>query len=568
MLETLLFVVLVSLLSIIIGLVLLLFFKKTKPILINEQQLVLTFFLGIVIVSMLASWINLFLPLHIISFSPFFLLAIITLLLKRKHFLWKSDLDLKAIKYEGIVFIITLILFIQLGSLTPYMADTQIYHLQIVRWYQNYKTIPGLANLFPRYGFYSNWFHLISTYSLPSSHGNLLYVNTTISIWFTFFILTKIAAFKASHVTEKKFFTIFYITIFLFLFFGWNLLRGNCRSLGNDFIVTLLVLYILLAITESRILNKSVSVNKNVLIFLTLSVPFFKLTGLFVLPLLLIYFIQTKQGFKTYRYSASIALLFIIPFCIKNYIQSGYLLFPYTSLDLFSPDWKLPLPLAQRFQEFITLSNKYIYEGVPVNAWNQSSFKWLNTWFLKLALYDKVLLILLLFSWPLVFYYTRLTNHFLKRNIGYLLAIVPIIIIWFFTSPDPRFLYGFIVFSTFYTITAILLPYIKKDAVQVVQKMAFIAIFLFSIYKICLFEGSLLNAYIPKKHAYEKIEINNNTFYLTKKSSVSDLSECVDLPIPCIYSSNPYLQMRSADFEKGFRMNKSLDSTFISNYIY
>src|SRR5688572_27670077 len=128
MLQTLLLIVLVSIGTITFGLNLILYCSKSRSVMINEQQLVLAFFSGLVIISLLSAWISLLAPLHLISFAPFLLVAIILLILNRKHFKWTTDLNLRAAKYEAVIFIIACILFIQLGSLTPYMADTEIYH--------------------------------------------------------------------------------------------------------------------------------------------------------------------------------------------------------------------------------------------------------------------------------------------------------------------------------------------------------------------------------------------------------------------------------------------------------
>jgi hypothetical protein len=568
MLQTLLLVVFVSAITIIFGLSLLLFFKKESILIINEQQLVLAFFSGLTFIVLISSWLSLIAPLNIICFSPFVLIAVINLLYKRKYIQWKNDLKLKDNKYEVAFFIIACTLFFQLGSLEPYMADTEIYHIQIVRWYQQFTTVPGLANLYPRFGFYSNWFHLISTLSFSPDQGNLLYLNTTISIWFTFFLLTKIASFKKNNISDYHFFRTLYTIILLFMFLGWNMLRGNCRSMGNDFIVTLLVLYILFHIAEIRLVKVSEQIPIKVFIILAISIPFFKLTGSFILLILLLYFIQTKQPLKIYGYTAAILALFILPFFTKNYIQTGYLFYPYTFLDLFSPDWKLPLPFVHRFQEFITLSNKYIYEDVPTEAWGSSSFKWLNTWFLKLALYDKVLLVLFLVSIPCLIFYHRLINQHFRRITIYLLAILPVVIVWLFISPDPRFLYGFILFNTFYILTFVLLLFNKASVHNISYKLTFWVIFLFAFYKISLYDGPLLSASFPEKPPYKKVEINYNTFYLAQKKTASELLKCVDLPIPCIYSINPYLQMRSSRLEDGFKINTTVDSVFISNYIY
>lgn len=569
MLETLLLVVFVSIASIVPGLLFLLYLNRSPIFAVNERSLVLSFFLGLSVISLLSAWLTLFLPLHFYTLLPFLLISAIIIYNKRKSLQWRSDFSFSKNKLEVAFFIIACLLFIQLGSLDPYAADTKTYHLQIIRWSQQYKTVPGLANLGPRFSFPSNWFHLISSFSFSPNQGNLQYLNTALSIWFTFYLLIKINENRRKLTyKEHQLFTCVYIFLFLFMTIGWNLLRGNCRSLGNDFIVTTLTLYVLLNIAERLIIKHQEQIDINVLILLAISIPFYKLSGSFISILLLIFLIQSRQPLNVFGYASLLLILFAIPFLAKNYIQTGYPLYPYTFLDLFSPDWKLPPILMDRFMSFNYLSNKYIYQGVSDAAWHNPPFNWLDSWFYRMAAYDQVLIVLFLISLLLFLLKSNHQNPNFKRIAIYLFCTLPILVAWFMLSPDPRFIYAYILFTTFFLLAFSILPFISEAILRWGYTFLVTAILVFFLYKVVNFKGAVFDTYSPVKPEHTKQLINNKEFNIPIIQSTSIPPYCSDISIPCIYQYNPYLEMRGNSFSDGFKMKQTIDSNFIKAYIF
>jgi len=568
MLQTLLLVAFTSLVTLILGLNLTLFYKKSSPVIVDGEQLVLAFFSGLTLLAIISSWISLFSPLSFWILSPAVIAALLNLLYRRKLLQWKIHFPVREYKFEFLVFLVVCILFIQLGSLSPYMPDTRTYHLQIVSWYQQFKTVPGIVNLFPRYGFYSNWFHLVSSFSFSPNQSNLHYLNTALSIWFTFFLFIRIATHRRKADHRHHFFALLYTLALLFMFIGWNLLRGSCQSMNYDLIVISLILYIFFTISENRVLKTETPIDIRLLIILAASIPFYKPTGAFSLIALFIFLVQTKQLQKQLRYIIAVFVVLGVPYLVKNYIQSGYLFFPFPIFDIFSPDWKLPEQVLARFNEFITLSNQYIYESVPDYAWQHSSSEWLDTWFFKLATYDKILLILAFSTSPLLLFYKTFKRNSLEQLYPYLLIFIPVSILWFIKGPDPRYLYGYIIFNTFVLLSIILLPIIKRVSATSFSKLAFLCILLFSAYKITNYKGLLLKALGPETVSFTTTTIGNTSAVIPDINKKTRMLHCDKLPIPCIFQSNPYLQMRGESIESGFRMNTPVDSSFIKSFFF
>ncbi len=73
------------------------------------------------------------------------------------------------------------------------MDDTSSYHIQMVKWIQEFGSVPGIANLHLRFGFNSSWFTSIALFSYPVSGLNIYSsLNGLLSIWTGYFLLEKV----------------------------------------------------------------------------------------------------------------------------------------------------------------------------------------------------------------------------------------------------------------------------------------------------------------------------------------------------------------------------------------
>ncbi len=160
----------------------------------------------------------------------------------------------KGITFLQYVFVIScILLFIVLGSQKSVNIDTQLYHLQIIRWTNEYGTVPGLANLYPRLGLGSNWFNLISLFHIPVfKYQNFTFLNTTTTIWFLLWLMNKWRYYYKLDNTKpySRTFTLFYFLLILYFLYDWQLFRDAANSTNYDFIVTALTIAVISFITE------------------------------------------------------------------------------------------------------------------------------------------------------------------------------------------------------------------------------------------------------------------------------------------------------------------------------
>lgn len=574
MLQSLFYFILISTFCIIWGLPLYLYngYKK-KRVYFTIEEVIFSFLIGLLLLSILSSWVSLFLPVRF----PILIITVLLLLLELfwlKKIEWKFDsLFFKQLRKIELLFLLAcLFLFCFLSAGAPVLEDTDLYHLQSIKWIHQFGTVPGVANLYLRYGFYSNWFHLISLFYLPFENQNFLYLNCTFTIWIFLFLFYQYKKYGNNKHALHKHLECFYFMILLFMLIEWDLFRVASSSTSYDFIITGITLISIHLLLKKIIFGNLSTEEKNILILLIASAPFFKLTGFLITPFILILLFYSNNKIRVLIKTILIGILCFIPYAYKNYLQTGYLFFPYQFVDFFHPVWKVPKEMVSRFNHYIYLGNHYINQGVPKSAWTRNgAFSYYNDWFLHLVKPDQILIVASVISLPISFLVLKKTyrQHFRKLLIIYATCI-PSLFIWLVTSPDLRFVFGLLIFVVFFPLTILFINYLKQWLFT-----GFMATFIlgigYYIFKKAENTFDIKNVLYVKSIAlppYNSTTINGQVYYIPGIIGNNWNSRCLNCPLPCIYHINPYLQLSGKEIKNGFKMNPYPDSAFIQNYRY
>ncbi len=167
---------------------------QTENVQKNIFQYLIT---GLIVVTSISQWIVLVFPLTAIAL--FFILCIlfIVTILQRKRisFVLIHNVSGKREKNSWlfICFFCFSLMILVLNAGPVLMDDTDSYHIQMVKWIQEYGSVPGIANLHLRFGFNSSWFVSIALFSYPV-HGLNTYgtLNGLLSLWLCFYFLRNI----------------------------------------------------------------------------------------------------------------------------------------------------------------------------------------------------------------------------------------------------------------------------------------------------------------------------------------------------------------------------------------
>ncbi|MDZ4668198.1 MAG: hypothetical protein SGJ00_09955 [bacterium] len=531
-------------------------------ILLLAYGLILTFLIG------KFSWNYLLKVFHISAGEPFHIalfpvigLASMSVFIGIYHFFFKIDFALHLFFLSWVVaahqsskiwlleawfelkknkWVYLLLLFGAVLSITvrPGVGDIADYHLQAIKWAENYPNILGLGN-FNRPLANNNWWFNMQSFlgfswlGVPSIYvGNALFFISLFS-WFYFS-----EPISVGHQWMRFFFAAFIILSLKTAFVG---------AVTPDIIVTLMIyLSIDLFIIGSN--RKELQKPLYILMILLLSwVLTVKATAIVFFMLPFWWFMQwvRQKEYALIGKSILLALVFLLPWIVGNVLICGYILYPFNGIDLFVVDWKVP-------------GYYFEFDKVVLNSWgkvpNQDIFvtqkmgiqEWMPIWILNLDLLNKSLVFGFLLSLPIVWFFM------LKKReaIWPILFIQLSFLIIFLNGPHPRFLFGYMV-SNLAFVFYFLAPKIKFAVPKIMLPSLGILLTLLLLFKLFTngnFSKSLL---VPKAYPNEKLAIENRgsfQFYVSKQTNL-----CWD-KFPSTYYFIDSVELRGTHVKDGFKV--------------
>jgi hypothetical protein len=522
---------------------------------------------GLVLLTGLGQWIVLIQPLNLLSSLVVLLLLILFSIVFRKAVL----IELKKVPslfnrhnaFFFICFCSFLLMILVLNSGPTLMDDTESYHIQMVKWMQEYGTVPGIANLHLRFGFNSSWFVSIALLS-PKMEGinHYLLLNGLLSLWFCHYLLEKIySCIPEKKSTNQKNGFLPFVAVLFACFIIWPMIRGNATNANYDFISTgcIIILFIEAA---SNFSGPDIE---------WLIWPCFLFTvRIMNYPLLLLGFFYFMSIFRRNRSKAFIissasAFLLIGPFLARNVMLSGYPFFPVYQLDCFSFDWKADKQKIVEILEYIKYYNRVNPVRQSLASTRALHFpEWIISWYRYLLLSDKFIVLISFSSYLMLFLFWRRTRLHFSQNHKILIGVMTLqLVSWLFIAPDPRFAYGPLLLGVFS-----LLWMLPKFGTLVTPKNG--NLFLVCLSAITLFyavqkmatQNQYRNWGTPQRlpvPAMEKIMIDGIELHIPEKILNNWNPRCYDIALPCLYQVDPRLRARGKTVKEGFKLT-GLDS--------
>lgn len=324
--------------------------------------------------------------------------------------------------------------------------DTGAYHLPLIRWFEQYPIVDGLANLHARFGF-NYHYHLVSAFfGLDGVSGTTLHgMNGYL------FVLTALMLYILYRGESKTWDRIFYVIALAAL----ALITNGMNSFSPDFPVASYQI-VILSFLFYAYRQKSLEQYYPILICLSLALIPWKVSS-FTLFLFLLLFIN--KGFFTRHILTTtivIGLLVFIPYFIRNYHISGYVVYPLSSLDFFDPIWKV----TKKFVDFERVAVRNYALGLPVYYLGHVHYDGalFSNWLMRMkSLNTAGYLAVILFGINIIILFAALVL-FGKRSSSsrkfytlYFIGFLAALVVWFLLGPDPRFSYGYLVPMTGFT---------------------------------------------------------------------------------------------------------------------
>lgn len=516
---------------------------------LNEMHPDEYFFLGFLIISVMAGFLSIFIPLGYMVLSAAVLVSILLFLLNIRAIrisLQGYIAELHKLTRWEIAFLIFLFSFILMAVVQKItLGDTESYHAQSIQWVRKYAVVPGLGNIHGRLAFNSMFLVISGLFTFTFKDilifplNGICYLVLTCKLFFLF---------KKENKPGTRWKAVFYILILLI---SLLILLPDLNSPAADIICSTLIIYTVILLMnleekESR-LNPVQIILLNAVVFSCVS---FKISSLFLVASLL--FTDDKYFFKRIGLSVFIGILILSSFIIRNYYLSGYLIYPFPSIDIFNVDWKIPFgnALSEKFEieswaKISTLASSDVI--------HMKLSEWVITWFHDLNSLKKLLVIVNCFSIISLVIMLFKKDYFLLKI---QLILVLNLIFWFLNAPDPRFAFGFL-FVGFSLNIAYLVRLFESETLYRFLRIGLICFLILIVGRRIMFPVDTLRH--PDRwvmpEAFGTVATNEYFSDFHYRVPVPE-GGCFNVEIPCVPYPLSGIELRNKDIQDGFRIKK------------
>lgn len=289
-----------------------------------------------------------------------------------------------------LLLIVLLFLLFAYGTSGGYIHyDTGLYHAQSIRWIEEYGIVPGLGNLHSRLAYNSASFCLSALYSMAFLGGRSYHC----CAGFLAFLLALICGEMFRKGVLRKPHLSDFVRI-MGIYYLLNIF-DEMVSPASDYFMVLMVFFIVIRWMEYLEQEEKSFLPYGMLCVMGVVVVSVKLSGALILLLVLkpaIQMVKEKRGKEILRFLA-VGVLAIAPFLARNVILSGWLLYPFTSIDLFDVDFKIPKGMADYDAKEIQVWGRGYSD---VAKYDEPVSSWLPGWAAELDGVNKVFLVLAL----------------------------------------------------------------------------------------------------------------------------------------------------------------------------
>ena len=425
---------------------------------------------GLAITTAYAGFFSIFYKVGIVANIVMILFCVLFVWLDRAHY---TDIlsDINGGKFIGRIFgsgstriikvIVFLIFFVAALFFTTegnFFSDSGYYHEQSIRWIEEFGTVKGSVHILKRLAYNSCYFCQCALYSMRDIFSQSLHC---LSGFYGILVMGyALAGFNKSIRTNA-------IRLAPFVYF--ILLCSEITSPASDYPLVFSVFYVAIRWFELRDDNEE---HYSPYALLSLFVVFLisiKLTlGCLILIVIkpAIAMIKEKRV-KEIITSIMAGIIILLPYFIRNYIICGWLIYPFTKIDIFNPDWKLPMRHVQTDADEIKVWGRGM--GQIGGQVTDSIKVWLPHWWEYMSVPNRLIVAsaIIVLSVYLVYRVCRFISEVIRHGIKktatevvidnidryiFEAALLFSLLYWFFESPLFRYGVCYIFIAMFYAI--------------------------------------------------------------------------------------------------------------------
>ena len=345
--------------------------------------------------------------------------------------------------------------------------DTGLYHAQAIHWIETFGAVKGLGNLHLRLAYNSAAFPLSALYSFSFLGKQSYHV---MAGYFALLLAWQCVDLK--NICRRKQPTVPDAARLVAIYYLFTIYSGIVSPASDYFVITLVCYIVIQWLDLDYEHEKSVVpyafLSMAAVYAVTLKLSVAPVLLLAVKPVVMMLRSKRREYRKTFLCSLILGLITAVPFLIRNVILSGWLIYPFTALDLFHVSWKIPKGVAEYDAREIAV---YGRGYTDVTRYTESVGNWFPKWFSGIGRLNQIMLIadavsLVILIVSLIVYMTVLShrtakiqeksskvillNHHRMVTLGDFLFVETVLYVqlafWLFSSPLIRYGSIFILF--------------------------------------------------------------------------------------------------------------------------
>jgi hypothetical protein len=457
--------------------------------------------------------------------------------------------------------VVTFVLILVYTQFYPSVFDTGLYHAQNIKWISSFRVVPGLGNLHGRFAFNNQSFLLEALFSFSFlAKGPFHVLNGYLLLILSITLIRLIHKYIRTSQLKALLYTGLLILLMVFYL--------KLASSPTPDVFSLAGIWFIFIMYFERISSENRTLFWMPLLFISFFIVTVKLSALALVLMIFMYLQSKEEGLKKKIITVALTgLIVFIPYVIRNYILSGYLIYPSTSLGFLSPDWKIPEGLVRSMKEIISAHAR-------TRTWINIPFsEWFPLWYSRLSAGFRMISWFVLLSpfatLGFILYAGRELRKF-RNELKIIAVCYTAIVFWFVSAPNYRFIYSFL--FVYILLSCIFYGLVIRDkiinAVPLLEKALLnlkkiappLLLFSFLIVAFCFMgkaglRGIYSNPILPaayKTVLVESRQINNFQLFVPR-----DSSSCWNSPLPCsIFQKDigvTSVEMRGPELKDGFR---------------
>lgn len=292
--------------------------------------------------------------------------------------------------WDGVLYLCLILLTALFASRGLQHTDTGIYHAQMIHWYEDYGVVKGLGNLQQHFAYNSSSLAYAAVFSMKwlvgqSLHGTNGFLQAFLVVW----AVRGLRGFwrRKNHLADGCRFAILVYAL---------VVSERIMSPATDFSSMYLVLWVVCLWADLLTGDKNAESGQihgyALLSVAAVFVVTCKLSAGCLVILALYPFVKLlrRRQWKSIFIYIFCGVLVLVPWLIRNVLISGWLLYPFTALDLFHVDWKIPAEYVQHDSDQIKVWGRCLYDVARID---ESPLFWFPVWWAEKRREEMMLLI-------------------------------------------------------------------------------------------------------------------------------------------------------------------------------